>query len=85
MILVVSDCEDGDLVLDEPGIRLKLSSGDIVAFPSSDISHFNMHFTGERVSIVFHSDIAGDKWVENRNLWDQSLFMISSDNGGGDL
>lgn len=65
----------GDLCFLETGIRLELKNGDMVIFPSAKISHFNMHFKGERASLVFHSDGSGDNWLENRNHWDHSIFM----------
>jgi hypothetical protein len=81
VVLVISEhCQGGDLCLEEAGIRLSLATGDAIAFASSDISHFNMHYKGERVSIVFHTDSAGEAWVKNRNYWDHSLFMLRSDN-----
>ncbi|TFK59098.1 hypothetical protein BDN72DRAFT_740374, partial [Pluteus cervinus] len=46
VVLVISDpeCEGGQLVLEEPGLVLDLKCGDVIVFPSSKISHFNLHF-----------------------------------------
>ncbi|TFK57967.1 hypothetical protein BDN72DRAFT_742555, partial [Pluteus cervinus] len=44
VVTVISDCVGGELVLQEPGLVLQLGSGDMVVFPSSRISHFNLHF-----------------------------------------
>ncbi len=77
VVLVASneDCTGGQLVLDEPGLVLDMKSGDIVIFPSHNISHFNMHFKGKRASIVFHSDKQGKEWVGDRNGWQENIFM----------
>ncbi|TFK59485.1 hypothetical protein BDN72DRAFT_746041, partial [Pluteus cervinus] len=44
VVMVISECTGGELVLLEPGIVLNLRCGDMVVFPSSKISHFNTHF-----------------------------------------
>lgn len=76
VVLVGSnDCEGGQLVLEEPGLVLDMQSGDIVIFPSHQISHFNMHFKGKRASIVLHSDQKGKEWVHDRNGWQHNTFM----------
>lgn len=53
----------------EPGLVLDLKNGDVVIFTSKDISHFNLHFTGKRASLVFHSDKCFKAWVKNANGW----------------
>lgn len=80
MALSKEGLEGGDLCFLEPGIRLPLQNGDMIIFPSAQISHFNLDFKGERASLVFHSDGSGDNWVENRNGWEGSLFMNVSRN-----
>jgi hypothetical protein len=74
VVLIISEnCEGGDLCLEELGIKFHLENGDVVAFPSQKISHFNTHFKGERVSIVFHTDAESENWIQHRNFWDHSL------------
>lgn len=82
VVLVVSEdaCEGGDLCFMEPGIRLQMKNGDIVMFRSQKITHFNMHVKGMRTSIVFHSDVAGKDWVNNRNGLKKSIYMNSYSN-----
>jgi hypothetical protein len=77
IVMAISDdqCEGGDICFLEPGIRLQLICGDMVAFPSAKISHFNMNFRGERASLVLHSDSSGDNWVKNRNNWEHNIYM----------
>jgi hypothetical protein len=65
--------EGGELCLYELGLVLKLQPGDVFIFKSCDITHFNLHFSGIRGSIVLHSDKEGDSWVENRNDWEQHM------------
>ena len=62
LIIVISECTGGDLVMFEPGLVLGQRNGDMIAFPSGDISHFNMDFFGFRSSLVFHSDAASESW-----------------------
>ena len=77
VVLIVSEnCEGGALCLEELGIKLDLNNGHIVAFPSKKLSHFNTHFKGERVSIVFHTDGSSEGWIKHRNYWKHSLFML---------
>lgn len=75
--MAISDdnCQGGDICFLEPGIRLELLCGDMVLFPSSKISHFNLDFKGERASFVLHSDGTGDNWVKNRNQWAKNIYM----------
>ena len=63
LIIVISECTGGDLVMFEPGLVLGQRNGDMIAFPSGDISHFNMDFFGFRSSLVFHSDAASESWT----------------------
>jgi hypothetical protein len=63
LIIVISKCTGGDLVLLEPGLVLEQRNGDAMVFPSGDISHYNMNFVGFRSSIVFHSDCASESWT----------------------
>jgi len=76
-VLAITDnaAEGGDLCFMEPGIRLELRSGDLVVFPSHRLSHFNLHYKGERVSLVFHTDAAGLQWALTRNNWGGSKYI----------
>lgn len=69
MILVLSDCVGGGLGIVEPGVLADLENGDMMAFASADITHFNLDFKGKRVSMVFHSDRSGKGWVKDLNGW----------------
>lgn len=65
----------GELVLVEAGLVLQVEAGDLVVFPSTDLTHFNLHYRGERGSIILHSDATGEGWVKNRNGWSHSKYM----------
>jgi hypothetical protein len=80
LVLPVSDddCVGGELVLYEPGVVLKLKSGDLAIFRSADISHFNLHYVGERASYVFNTDRMGRKWYQSRNGWIGHHFFKTS-------
>lgn len=66
-------CEGGEIVFFEAGIVLESGDGDLVIFPSADLTHFNLHFQGLRSSLVLHSDRTGDDWGLNRNKWGQHV------------
>lgn len=78
LVLVLSDCLGGELCLMEPGVVLKLNTGDIVIFKSAEISHFNLHYTGKRASMVFHTDKMARSWAKDRNGWDHNIHMLST-------
>ncbi|KAI0061384.1 hypothetical protein BV25DRAFT_1805829, partial [Artomyces pyxidatus] len=67
VLLPLGEFEDGALVLLEPGLVLPLRSGDLAAFPSCRITHFNRHFTGLRASIMLHTDDALEVWTRDGN------------------
>jgi len=69
LILVISDYEGGELCFIETGLVLGLKLGDVVIFPSMKLTHFNAHFRGYHVSLVFHSDKHFRRWVEDNNGW----------------
>lgn len=77
LVLTLTKARRGDLVLHEPGIFVDLKNGDIIIFKSSKITHFNLHYTGYRASIVLHSDKGIDCWVENRNNWQDNYYFIT--------
>lgn len=75
IVFQFSDCVGGSLVLVEPGIVVHLRHGDGIIFRSHKISHLNLDFVGERVSLVFHSDRSMDNWLRDRNSWINNIFM----------
>lgn len=52
----LGEWEGGHLVLDELGLVFEMQPGEVIVFDSTRIVHFNMHFVGERMSVVMHSD-----------------------------
>jgi hypothetical protein len=85
LILVVSDCQGGELVLLEPGLVLDLQNGDVVIFTSKDISHFNLHFVGRRASLVLHTDNCSKNWVKDGNGWAHNICfrsLVGTDDDG---
>jgi len=59
----------GELCLFEPRLVFKLEPGDILVFPSSKITHFNLHMEGIRCSLVLQTDKELVRWTEERNGW----------------
>ena len=67
--------EGGELVLYEAGLVLEIQEGDILIFPSYRLTHFNLHFTGVRGSVVMHSDKVVTTWNANRNGWNRHIVV----------
>lgn len=65
----------GHLCIKELGLVVEMKSLDLVIFRSSLLTHFNLHYVGKRASIVLHSDVEGEKWVQDRNGWIDNVFM----------
>jgi hypothetical protein len=68
-VITAQKCAGGEICLHEAGFILESCHGDIVIFPSSKITHFNLHFEGIRASLVLHSDKSGKRCAENFNNW----------------
>ncbi|KAJ8082612.1 hypothetical protein PM082_008467 [Marasmius tenuissimus] len=79
LVLALHDCSGGELVLEGPGIIIRLKSGDFVVFPSKKHSHYNLDFKGLRVSFAFSTDIAAKQWIKDNNGWLSNIHMKSSD------
>ena len=76
LVLAVGDFEGGELCLYEPGLVLPLRHGQFVVFRSCDITHFNLHYTGRRASVVLHTDREMSKWEKSdRNGWSSNTFF----------
>ncbi|KAJ6511160.1 hypothetical protein C8R45DRAFT_1162689 [Mycena sanguinolenta] len=67
----------GELCLYETGFCFDLKLGDVLIFPSCDITHFNLHFTGVRGTLVLHSDRQGDVWAKTYNGWSRHFVTHS--------
>ncbi|TFK58677.1 hypothetical protein BDN72DRAFT_781767 [Pluteus cervinus] len=63
----------GELCLFEPGLVVDLQPGDVIVFPSSQITHFNAHMNGERGSFVLYSDKKMGDWVKEANGWEDHI------------
>ncbi|KAL0058617.1 hypothetical protein AAF712_014688 [Marasmius tenuissimus] len=78
LVLALHDCTGGELVLEEPGIVIRLKSGDFIIFPSRKYSHYNLDFKGLRVSFAFSTDNAAKQWIEDNNGWLSNTHMKST-------
>lgn len=72
----IGDFDGGELCLMEPGLVLPLRGADSIVFLSSALTHFNLHYNGERGSIVLHTDKAMSKWTEGRNGWASNTTLL---------
>ncbi|KAJ7771121.1 hypothetical protein DFH07DRAFT_734921 [Mycena maculata] len=68
-VIPLGEFEGGQLGLYEVGFSFDLKMGDVLAFPSCHLTHFNCHFKGRRATIVLHTDPKGDAWAEKCNGW----------------
>ena len=76
VVLAVGDHTGGELCLYEAGLVLPLRNGDFIAFPSHRLTHFNLHFTGKRASIVLHTDREMEQWTNGgRNGWEANEYF----------
>ncbi|KAJ7708926.1 hypothetical protein B0H17DRAFT_1124715 [Mycena rosella] len=67
----------GQLCLYETGFSFDLQLGDVLIFPLCDLTHFNLHFSGQRGTLVLHSDRQGDSWFRDYHGW-SSFFVRHS-------
>ena len=73
VVVPFGEWEGGELCLYHPGIVLELRPGDVVAFPSHLISHFNLEMSGLRGSLVMATDRDIRTWMETRNHWEHAI------------
>ncbi|TFK16648.1 hypothetical protein FA15DRAFT_711544 [Coprinopsis marcescibilis] len=57
----------GELVIDAAGLVLRLGDGYPVFFPACELVHYNLHYSGRRLSFVFHSDSSAKVWTKDYN------------------
>ena len=64
MVITISECEGGALVLHESGIVVESGNGDCVGFSSVTQTHYNLDFIGLRASLVLHTDKDLQHWFK---------------------
>ena len=69
VVIPFGDWKGGELCLHEPRLVFEAAPGDLIIFPSSDITHFNLHMTGTRGSLVLQTDKALVAWTDYHNFW----------------
>lgn len=75
VVVPIGEFEGGELCLMEPGLVLPLTNGDVTLFPSCSVTHFNLHYVGERASLVLHTDKEIEKWRLDRNGWENNVTL----------
>ncbi|KAJ7084734.1 hypothetical protein C8R43DRAFT_965246 [Mycena crocata] len=63
LVVPFGSFKGGQLCLFETGFSFDLQLRDVLIFPSADLMHFNLHFQGQRGTLVLHSDRQGDGWI----------------------
>ena len=76
IVFVLGEHEGGELCLYEPGLVLPLKAGRFTVFPSWRFTHFNLGYTGERSTVVLHSDKRCEKWAKSRNGWLGNAYVV---------
>jgi hypothetical protein len=86
VVIPFGEWDGGELCLFEAGIVVQMKAWDFIVFPSADITHFNLHFSGRRASVVLHSDKSMEDWKKERNGWEASQISggIKRNNGSVD-
>ncbi|KAG9078043.1 hypothetical protein FS749_010003 [Ceratobasidium sp. UAMH 11750] len=69
VVLALGHFTGGALCLYETKAVLPLQHGEFAAIPSKRDVHFNLHFSGQRLSLVFTSDQSIKHWRDRRNGW----------------
>jgi hypothetical protein len=77
LVITISQCEGGALVLHESGIVVQSSNGDCVGLPSVTQTHYNLDFIGLRASLVLHTDKDLQRWFKDMNGWVDNLYFSS--------
>jgi hypothetical protein len=67
IVVAFGNSQGGDICFAELGLRIKLRPGDVVAFMSGELTHFNLPFEGRRVSMVGYTESSFKPWVESYN------------------
>ena len=68
LVIPVGRFKGGELCMVETGLILEIQSGDVAVFPSSDITHFNLHFKGKL--FYFSSDFNLISFIQAKgHLW----------------
>lgn len=81
LVVPFGDFKGGQLCLYETGFSFNLKLGDVLIFPSCDLTHFNLYFTGKRGTLVLHSDRQGDSWVRDAHGWSHAFVLHGIDAG----
>lgn len=69
----LGDYEGGEMCLHEAGLVLESRPGDVSIFRSRRQTHFNLHYTGVRISVILHTDLHATQMIEGSNGWGGSL------------
>jgi hypothetical protein len=75
MVVTISECKGGALVLHESGIVVECANGDCIGFSSVTQTHYNLDFSGLRASLVFHTDKDFQRWFKNMNGWINNIYF----------
>lgn len=75
MVITISQCEGGALVLHESGLVVESRNRNCVGFPSVTQTHYNLDFNGLRASVVLHTDKDLQRWFKDMNGWIDNIYF----------
>jgi hypothetical protein len=74
LVLPAGTFQGGELGLVEPRLVFQLQTSNLFYFHSDEVTHFNFHYEGMRISLVLHSDRSGVGYREDLNGWDRHIY-----------
>ncbi|KAJ3725308.1 hypothetical protein C8R42DRAFT_640192 [Lentinula raphanica] len=66
----------GDLGGCFPRLAVETRNGDVVSFKSQDYFHFNLHYKGDRCSVVVQADKSGLAYLKDSNGWQGNPWVM---------
>lgn len=72
-VIIFGTFSGGELALHECKLLLRFKGFTIVAFLSKELTHFNTHYKGKRISLVLQTEDEAVDWVEFLNKWSSYL------------
>ncbi|KAG9089883.1 hypothetical protein FS749_000973 [Ceratobasidium sp. UAMH 11750] len=69
LVMALGEFTGGELCVYQPGLVMQFLPGTFVAIRSKRDVHFNLHYVGRRMSMVFTSDGDLKRWEKDRNGW----------------
>ncbi len=73
VVIPFGEFKGGELCLFEPGLVIRLQTWDAFIFKSGHVTHFNLHYSGLRRSLVLHTDKEAANYPDDFNEWEAHM------------